>query len=235
MKKVLAGFLYVAYAAFMIFAICFASPYYSDIRNLMNGNITDITDVEMTSSTQSEMMPGKQYHFKYTVIGEYKSTAGLRFESLDPDKMSVTSKGAVRGIDNGEDGDYITARMRIYSTKDEDFEKIVTLTFKRAYPESFKANYYVHSVGKNSSKAYLGFPIYLYSSPASGQTYSVKTYDLVYDSEYFRYEEESGLLIPIKATADGEKTTIGVRYANGASAESKEFAILEAPEFEGFE
>ena len=54
MKKVLAGFLYVAYAAFMIFAICFASPYYSDIRNLMNGNITDITDVEMTSSTQIE-------------------------------------------------------------------------------------------------------------------------------------------------------------------------------------
>ena len=235
MSKVVAGFFYVVYSALLVFAIAFAKPYYSDIYNFITGNTVEITDVEITSTTDEEMIIGKLYRFNYSVIGEYKNATGLRFQSLDKDKMSVSSKGAVRGIDNGEDGDCVTARLRIYSTKDKDFEKIVTFTFKKVYPEIFKVDYCVHAVGTNSEKAYLGFPIKVYSSPASGQTYTVKTYELVYDSEYFRYDEQTNLLIPIKPTPDGETITLGVRYANGASAESRKFTILEAPEFSGFD
>ena len=235
MSKYVAGFLYVVYAAFLVFAIAFARPYYDDIYNFITGNITKISDVEVKSPTQNDLIIGKTYSFKYTVVGEYKNNAGLRFQSLDPDKMYVTTKGAVRGIDNGDESGEITARLRIYSSKDKDFEKIVTLTFKRVYPEKFSANYYVHSVGKNASKAYIGFPIKVYSTPQSGQSYSVTTYELVYDSEYFTLDEEKGLLIPIKTTPIGEKITVGVRYANGATDESSAFTILDVPEFSGFE
>ena len=235
MSKAIAGFIYVVYSALLIFAISFAHPMYRDIYNFITGKTVEITDVEVSSNTQDEMIIGKLYSLEYSVIGKYKSATGLRFQSLDKDKMSVSSKGAVRGIDNGEDGDYVTARLRIYSTKDKDFEKIVTLTFKKVYPESFKANYYVHSVGTNSSKVYLGFPVRVYSTPSSGQTYTVKNYDIAYDSEYFAFDEETEHLIPIKATPSGEKITVGVRYANGAYAESKEFVIQDPPEFSGFD
>ena len=235
MRKVIAGFIYVLYSALLIFAISFASPMYRDIYNFITQKNVDITDVEVKLDVQDEMIIGKLYKPEYSVIGKYKSGTGLRFQSLDKDKMSVSSKGAVRGIDNGEEGDSVTARLRIYSIYDKDFEKIVTLTFKKVYPESFKANYYVHSVGTNSKKVYLGFPVSVYSSPTSGQTYTVKTYDIVYDSEYFQFNEDTNLLIPIKATPEGKNITVGVRYANGNYAESREFAILAPPEFSGFD
>ena len=235
MKKVIAGLIYVVYSAFLVFAISFGSPLYSDIYKLLTQKNVEISDVEVKLDAQEEMIIGKLYNLEYSVVGKYRSDTGLRFQSLDKDKMAVSSKGAVRGIDNGEKGDYITARLRIYSIYDKNFEKIVTLTFKKVYPESFKANYYVHSVGTNAQNVYLGFPVNVYSSPASGQTYTVKTYELVYDSEYFRFDEETKLLIPIKTTSEGEKITVGVRYENGSYAESREFVILEPPEFYGFD
>ena len=235
MGKIVAGFVYVVYSALLVFTIVFARPYYDDVYNFITGNITEISDVEIKSGMPSELILGRLYNFKYSVTGEYKESAGLRFQSLDPDKLFVSTMGAVRGIDNGEESDTITARLRIYSTKDKDYEKIVTLTFKRVYPKKFSAEYYVHSVGENVSKAYVGFPISVYSTPSSGQSYSVTKYDIVYDSEYFSYDEKTKTLIPIKSTPAGEKITVGVRYANEASAVSKSFVILDAPEFSGFD
>ena len=68
MGKIVAGFFYVAYAALLVFAIAFGSPYYSDIYNFITGNITEISDVEMTPNTQGDMIIGKLYSFKYSVI-----------------------------------------------------------------------------------------------------------------------------------------------------------------------
>ena len=229
MKKATAIFLYAVYAISMTVLLCFgrgvATGAVSAVRTIINAK--HIEDVTLDIDTEKELLAAKTYYIEYTAHGKFSTDAGLMFESLDPELLKVTSSGSVYAYNKFE-GDSIEASYKITSKYDEDFEKTVTLRFARKYPENFRAVYSLEGVG-STKKLYVGVPVYVYSSVASGQTYNVSSYDILYDEEYFSYDEERRAYIPIKATASGETKTFTVSYANGATAESAAFQIAAAP------
>ncbi len=230
MKKIIAIALYVLYATALILALSFGTEVSVAIADKIN-EIThraELSDVSLDVDITQPLMAGKWHYIHYTPEGKFEGTAKLCFESLEPDKLLVTADGAV--FSRGEkEADKFSAKMRIYSKYDPDFEKIVELKFEKVYPTDFKANYFVSSVGYNKPITYVGIPISVYSSIPKGQQYGVVEYEIIYDSEYFTYDEDTHELVPIKVTAPGEKKTASVRYANGSTATTLEFEIAPNP------
>ncbi len=231
MKKFMAIALYTLYATALVLALSFGTSVAAVISDKIYEltHIASISDVTLDIDINEPLIPGIEHYVKYTANGNYIGTAGLVFESLEPEKLVVSQYGgAVKANGEGQPETF-TAKMRISSKYDPDFEKVVELTFKKAYPEIFKANYFAISHGFNAAEVCIGIPIHPYSYVEKGQIYSENDYEIVYDSEYFTYNAESNELIPIKVTEDGKTQEFKVKYANGAYAVSSAFRIAPAP------
>ena len=224
MKKFIAVTLYVVYAVFITLFIVFGSAVSRAVVHEVKCRLyaKEITDVELNITPDDVLMSGVWNFPVYTAVGDFYDPA-LKFESLDPSIVHVNENGAVYAYHNYE-GDSITGRIRITSEYNASFEKIVTFTFGKVYPERFDAAYTVKSYGANSSTLYMQIPVYVYAFIPSDVSYNVYEYEVLYDERYFT-QREDGSLLPIATTPVGETTTVGIRYQNGASAESQPFAI----------
>ena len=236
-KRILALILYLTYGLVLTYALSFGRPtanlIYTSIQSKLDVWLHDveIEDVEMSLSSEEVYPVGKSYAPKYTVIGDVKSDAGLVFTSLD-DTVVVGATGSFRGVRT--DDVQTTGRIRITSKYDPDFEKIVTLQFEKKYPSEFSLQWFSKSVGYNSVKAYVGIPLYLYTSIPSDVIYSEKDYTVEYDSTYFELVN-GNCLMPIRETPRGETVTLRYVYGNGDYRETAELRIYPTPVVERFD
>ena len=193
----------------------------------------EISDVTVDISESTELLAGKYYYPKYLPEGDFRGSAGLRYESLDPEHLTVDDSGRLLA-DLDFEGDVLNARVRITSAYDDDFEKVCTFRFVKRYPDDFSISYFVKSYGRNTDNLYVGVPVFVFANVKSTYEYNVKTYELVYDKEYFT-EGPQGSLIPIKATEEGQTLSFAIEYANGARTETKELSVIAAPEITDFD
>ena len=224
MKKSIAVALYVVYSVFITFFIVYGGSVSNALIHEAKSQlyIKDISDVEVSIPTDASLISGRWYYPVYTAVGKFYD-AGLQFESLDPDIMTVTKNGAVYAY-NGYAGDTVIGRVRIRSQYDKDFEKIVTYRFCKLYPEIFTTSYASKSYGADGIVS-VGVPVYVYSTIPADVDYNVYGYEVLYDETYFTRRED-GALIPIIPTPEGIQTSFTVRYANGAESESEPFSIF---------
>ena len=230
-KKYIAILLFAIWACFLTWALTFGSSEVTDMRLALRDYVeslshhVEIEDVVMETKTQGVFAVEKIYSPTYTAVGDIDGDAGLRFEALD-DTINYINKttGSFRG--DRKEQINTEGRIKITSKYDKDFEKIITVQFKKVYPEEFSALYTVKTSGSSAKTAYVGVPIYT-STSVKTSGYTEKDYTIEYDAEYFQQVSEY-TLVPIKATAEEQTVSLRYVYGNGASAETKEFSIAEA-------
>lgn len=236
-KRIVAWTLYLAYGLLLTYLLSFGPPVGRAIANSFRAMLNEymheveIEDVEISLSTEDVYLVGKTYSPKYTAVGQIKVDAGLVFTALD-DTVVVGSSGSFRGVRT--DDLQTSGRMRITSKYDPDFEKIVTLHFEKKYPSEFSLNWFTKSVGYNTKQAYVGVPMYFYSSVPSSVKYSEKDYVLEYDPTYFELVS-TNCLVPILETPKGETVTVRYRYGNGEYRAADELRIYSTPDTESFD
>ncbi len=224
-KKKIAILLYVVYALgatmLLIFGNSVALWAYDVVYDKLNDK--NITDVVCDVDAESELLAGTYHYVQYTAKGKFRGEAGLKFESLDPEYLTVNNKGRLYATTKF-DGEKIDARVRITSSYDDDFEKVITFRFVKKYPERFTASYNVKGHGESVEYLTLGVPVYVFPIIEAGQMYNVSNYSIEYDEEYFAPTGD-GSLTPIKATVYGETVSFTVKYANGSSASTDALTI----------
>ena len=236
-RRVTALVLFLLYGAFLTYMITFGRETANMIQGFLKEEIDSamhdvtVTDVEINLSFEETYLVERTYYPQYTAIGDIKHDAGLVFEALD-DTIIVGSNGSFHGVRT--DQTLTTGRIRITSSFDLDFEKVVTVRFEKKYPSEYKVNFYQRSVGVNPKKIYVGIPLYLYSSVSSGVLYSEKDYTIEYDPAYFE-QVGKNCVIPIRATEAGEQITLRYVYGNGDSKETVKMTIHSTPEVESFD
>ena len=230
MNKRIAILLYAVYALLLVLIITFGKAAAYKIHAVLTAKLNDgrIEDVTTDLSPSEPLAVRKTHYVKYTVHGDYFGDAGLVFESLTQG-LSVTPEGALYA-ENSFEGDTLDAVLRITSKHDKKFEKEISLRFSKIYPKNFTASYYVRCVGEESPVAYVGIPLHPFAKIPEDEVFTETSYDILYDESFFTYDERYKLLIPIRASADGEMFSFTVVYPNGARAESAPFRVESAPE-----
>lgn len=225
-KKTLAFWLYAAYLVILITVISVGKT--MGLSNIVTEafqqgwiKLASSTNIEDVRLHNTSFAPGKYHVLSYDVIGEYSGNPGIVFEPIDDAFKKFTKSGTFTTKTISEES--VEARIRVTSKYDPDFEKILTVTIAKTYPTEFDVKYLSLSVGYNTT-AVVGVPISVYIDPKEGETYTHKSFELIYDPEYFRLES-GNVLVPIKATPKGEKITFACRCPNGAYAESEPFSI----------
>ena len=237
-KKTLALWLYAIYFAILIAAISLGNTL--GLATLATeafqrgwfivASDTHIEDISLKSST---FTVGKSHVLEYDIIGEYKGNPGLIFRPVGEnafDKFSSTGAFIVKSIE----GDSREAQIRVTSKYDPNFEKILTVTVEKKYPEEFTANFLSKSAGYDTY-ALVGVPLSVFITPADDSDYSHKDFEIIYDPEYFRLGETPNTLVPIKETPEGEEVSFTCRCPNGAYSESTPFTVKKAEAQEEFD
>ena len=190
-----------------------------------------VEEVNVSLEDGAELLAGKSYVLNSTVKGKYRSTAGIQYESLCPEYLTVSTDGIIY-VKKTFEGDSLNAGIRITSKYDTDYERVMNFTFVKKYPAEFTINYrlrghtYYTSYPKEEVKTlYLGVPVYVYSYATSTEPYNMSSYTILYDSEYFE-KRADGAYIPIKPTPDGETVRFGVTYGNDKIVETKDIVII---------
>ena len=188
----------------------------------------EIEDVVLDIDLNDSYMITENICPVYTAIGNFTKDAGLCFESLDSETLIVRADGSFCGVRT--DAEETTGRIRITSEYDIDFEKIITLKFKKVYPSEFEPRYAVKSYGCLTDEVYMGIPINTYVA-ISGSIYCSErqNFTVTYDTEYFEMQPD-GTLIAIKETPSGVSTSLKYTYKNGQSCDTKSFRIVSAPD-----
>ena len=208
MKKI-STILFFLWSIFLIVFITFgssvASKVYEYVHEKLNQEEFGITDIEF--ELEDEYLVGTAYHLNYTVFPNNNIDHGLKFESLDPDIFAVTSTGYITGKRTSEEK--TTGKLKITSSKDLLFEKIIELNFKKTYPSDIKV-----SLSKTFKQAngvytvYLDTPVDLiFSIVGVYSQITEKTPQIIYDEEVF---EKAGtyVFVPKKKV---EETAITVK------------------------
>ena len=227
-KKKLAVLIYLLYALFLILFITFGSKAGSLVADFLRTKLNrrDIVDVTVDINEDEPLLANKTHYLQFTAHGDFGGDSALIFESLDPDYLSVSTRGAVKANMKFE-GDSFDGRIKVTSKHDKDFEKIFTFRFIKKCPDEFEAAYYVKGYAHGVENLHIGVPVYVFShTEESSTTYNITSYDITYDEEYFE-KREDGALIPIKATPAGVSLKFGVVYENGRGAETGSFTVSE--------
>ena len=229
-KRRAAIILYAVYAVFITLLILVGNSLAGKIITRIETKLLNeksITDVTVDISADTELLAGRDYYPVYTAHGSYRGSPGLVFTSLDPDYLAVSDKGAIRA-NTGFDGDYIDARVRVTSSHNSTFEKILTFRFVKKYPDSFSVSYFVQGYGKNAEKLSMGVPVYVFVEINSGSQYNMTDYTLVYDEECFDRLDDGALVLKRMPMGD-EPLYFAIEYANGARAESAPITPTDQP------
>lgn len=231
-KKGIAVFLYAAYAVFLTLLLIFGAKAASLAYKIVKGQLdrVHISDVIPSVGEDEQLLAGKVHYIDYVSHGNFRGDDGLKFESLDPDHLTVTGRGRLKASVDFE-GDSFVGRVKVTSKYDTKFEKILSFTFIKKYPDKFSCYLYVRGYKQNSKILYLGIPVYVFSHVDKDVEYNVKDYEIIYDEEYFEIAED-GAFIPIKVSE--EKLSFKIVYDNGAK-EIREFTIAEPPTITEFD
>lgn len=238
MSKKTSIILYTVYSILLVLIITFADGIGRWVSDSFEAMILkkDITDVVIDMDTDVALDAKATYELSYSVLGSYVGNPGITFESTNIEALNIVTglKPTIRTYAKF-DGDETNVDVIIRSTLDTDFEKIVTFKVRKLYPSSddVTVGYLVRACGYGRSNLTLGVSIFPYSNVTDNSF--VNEYEILYDSEYIRYDEESGAYVPIKETPEGVAIHFTVVYPNGATADSRSFVISAANEVESFD
>lgn len=230
MKKFFAIALYLVWGCILVLGLTFGGDIAVDmilsLREFTDAALhhVNITDVQIDLNLEERFLVEKYVYPQYTAVGDIEGDPGLQFETLDPNIIRSISKTSGYFCGARTEQEKTSGRIRITSQYDPDFEKIITVHFEKKYPQNFEARYIVKSSGALAKNAYVGVPIYTYMQVKSGEIYSERDYEIVYNPEYFKLVNEY-TVVPIKETPEGEDISLTYVYGNGASSETKSFVI----------
>lgn len=159
MKKI-SLIIFSIYTVFLVLFITFgssaAAPIYAMMSKFIKKTEYNIRNIEF--DLNDNYLIEKEYFLNYTVLPNKNVDYEIKFESLDPDIFTVDEKGYIYGKRTTSDN--TVGRLRITSNKDLNFEKIITLNFKKSYPTDIKVH--LDSFYKKEEDiytTYLNFPI----------------------------------------------------------------------------
>lgn len=211
---------------FLVWSICLvtvitfatnqAKQVFNALMKIVSLKTVKVEDVDLNVSQY--YIVGREYELKYTVYPQTTEDAGLKFESLDPDVFKVNGSSKIVGLRTEEEN--TSGKLRITSSSNPNFEKIIDLEFKKTYPASlsfgiskWKTTY------DEKTKAYdwqKDVPIYLTYRLIEGQDAISETgVTFTYDEEYIEKVNDYKF-IPRKETGD-EATQITCTTSNGKS------------------
>lgn len=211
MKKI-TTFLLILWSSFLILFITFgssvASKVYQYVLEKLNQEEFEIEDINFI--LEEEYLVGNSYHLNYTVFPHNNIDHGLEFESLNPEIFSVSKDGYITGLRTNSDK--TTGKLRITSSKDLLFEKIIDLNFTKTYPDDILLN--LSSTFKKENDVYivyLNIPVdILFSVVGELNKITERVPELIYDHEVFD-KTSTYVLLPKKKV---DETTISVKLNN---------------------
>ena len=210
--------------SFLVWSICLvsvitfatkqASQVFRALMKIVPLKTVKVEDVEL--SIPQYYVVGREHELRYTVYPQTTEDAGLKFESLDPDVFKVNGNSRIVGLRTEEEN--TSGRLRITSSGNPDFEKIVDLEFKKTYPAGLTFEIYKwKTTYDEETKAYdwqKDVPIYLtYKLIAGSDAISEAGVTFTYDEEYIEKVNDYKF-IPRKETGDAP-TAITCTASNG--------------------
>lgn len=220
--------LYLAYATFLILFITFGTKASGMVAGVVQGLLDqkNIADVTVDVEEGEELLANKTHYLQFTAHGKFSGDAGLQFESLDPEYLTVNSRGAARSNMKFE-GNSFDGRIKVTSKYDKDFEKIFTVRFIKKSPDTFSAEYFVKGYRHSVKELHIGVPVYVFAhTTEKSNTYNVTSYDILYDEEYFE-KRDGNCFIPIKPTPEGTTLSFTVRYEDGKTAQTDSMTVTD--------
>ena len=187
-KKIFVITLFTLYALAVTLVLIFGAKLSVWLANKVDLalNKKEITDVTVNVKDGAELLADRDHYLQFIAHGEFTGDPGLRFTSLNPEYVGVTSTGTVWSKINFE-GDYLDGQIKVTSKYDEDFEKIFTFRFVKKIPDEFIAAYYVKGYAHGVKNLRVGVPIYVFSHTEQKSGYNVYDYTVEYDEEYFEF------------------------------------------------
>lgn len=231
MKAFRAISLYLISAVILALIILYGTSISQKIIDYLNeqSHTDAVTDVQVT--LQDSYVVGKTYSPKYTPIGNFGSDAELVFTALD-DTVTVTKDGTFQGVKT--ESDSTVGRIKITSTYDTEFEKIITLKFEKKYPADFTGTYTGIAQGHDRPTLAVGAEVKTAIKASSSELYSESDYTVGFDREYIK-KIGKDKYVPIKPTPQGVTTCFTFTMGNGQVRESNRFAIVEPAAIEDFD
>ncbi|MCM1513950.1 MAG: VanZ family protein [Anaeroplasma bactoclasticum] len=212
--------------SFLVWSICLvtvitfatkqAKQVFNALMKIVPLKTIKVEDVDM--NIPAYYVIGREYELRYTVYPQTTEDAGLKFESLNPDVFKVNGNSKIVGLRTEEEN--TSGQLRITSSGNPDFEKIVDLEFKKTYPADLTFEIYKwKTTYDEETKAYdwqKDVPIYLtYQLIAGRDAISEAGVTFTYDEEYIE-KVNNYKFIPRKETGD-EPTKITCTASNGKS------------------
>lgn len=236
MNKKRALVLFLTYGIILVLVLSLGASVARMLKETVMTAILDynITDVQTSLDPSEPLTAGEAYFLEPRAVGKFGGDGDLRFESSDGKVMSVSSEGKITTTEKF-DGPETTASVTVTSKQDKDFCKVITFTIKKEYPSDFSCYYYVKGYDLNKSPVYVGMTVYPYVIPRDGITTTREEFEVDFDEEYFRYDEDEGGYIAIKETPAGKKVSFTVTYPNGVSETTKAFSIVPYVQADSFD
>lgn len=223
MKKPLAITLYVLYSIILVLTVTYGTGVAKKISDGIKTATYEknINDVVLNLDTNAPLSAGGSYKLEYEVDGASADEAQLIFESSNPDVLKIANKTIYTY--SSFSGEEAEVDVKITSKRDADFEKIITLRVKKNYPKKAEVNYLIEGSGYNRETLQVGMAVYVYASTSEKNV--MNTYELIYDTDHFTYDEKKCAYIVTKETLPNEKLVFIARYPDGTERVSKPFAV----------
>ena len=210
MKK-LSIIVFTVYSIFLVLFITFGTssiqPIYSFLYNFITKQENKIKKVEF--NLENEYLIERQYFLDYTVYPNKNIDYELKFESLNPEILSVSNDGYIYGKRTNDEK--TTGQIKITSNKDLEFEKIITLNFTKKYPTDLEINLDKFYKQENDTYiTYLNFPINIRYTNITNTEITELVPTIEYDETIFK-KDSSFRLTPINKT---DETIIYLKQNN---------------------
>lgn len=199
MKK-LSIIVFTIYSIFLVLFITFGTsaiqPIYSFLYNFIIKQEYKITKIEI--NLENEYLIERQYFLDYTVYPNKNIDYELKFESLTPEILTVTSDGYICG--KRTNNEKTTGQIRITSKKDLEFEKIITVNFTKKYPTDLEIHLdQFYKQEDDTYITYLNFPINIRYTNITNNEITELVPIIEYDETIFK-KDSSFTLTPINKT-----------------------------------
>lgn len=195
----------------------------------------EITDVAVELDPAIPLDTRQSYQIGGTAIGKFSGDGDLDYKSSNTNALYIDSDGRILTYAKF-DGTETTVDVTITSSQDSDFKKVITYTVKKVYPPEFNTYYIVKGFGSRTGTMSVGMTVYPYAYPKKDAgLYASTEFEVIYDEEYFRYDEKEQGYIAIKETDPGKQLYFGIRFPGGETKYTTGLTITPYTQIDSFD
>lgn len=236
MNKQKALIIYVLFAVVLVLVLSFgtdvAKGLVADIKEYVLGY--DITDVELALDPDQPLTANNTYQLDPKPIGSFSGSGDLKLESSEHTILHIDSAGKITTFP-AFDGPEATVEVTITSAQDRNFSKTLRFTVKKEYPKDFDCHFIVKGYDVSISEIAVGMVVYPYANPRNSGSDVSNEFEVIYNDEYFRYDENENGYIAIKETPVSESICFTIRYPDGREGNTKSFSIIPYTQIDSFD